>query len=98
MRRPRTRTTDSADLRLRTAGAVIGSTVDLDELRERLRVRGVATETWPERLELADELPRGSGGKVATAELRADLRRRMSLTRSQLHRGSPRHADSDRRP
>jgi acyl-CoA synthetase len=58
-----------------------GAALDLDELREHLRARGVSTETWPERLEFVDDLPRGSGGKIAKAELRADLRRRMSPTR-----------------
>jgi acyl-CoA synthetase len=37
----------------------------------------VSTESWPDRIEFVDDLPRGSGGKIAKAELRADLRRRM---------------------
>jgi acyl-CoA synthetase len=50
-----------------------GMTVDLETLREHLRGRGVSPETWPERIELVDDLPRGSGGKVAKAELRRRL-------------------------
>ncbi|MDT0530557.1 class I adenylate-forming enzyme family protein [Micromonospora sp. DSM 115977] len=51
-----------------------GATLDLDGLRTHLADRGVSPENWPERLELVDELPRGSGGKIAKAELRARLR------------------------
>jgi acyl-CoA synthetase len=51
-----------------------GATVDLDTLRAHLKERGTSPETWPERLELVGDLPRGSGGKVAKAELRARLR------------------------
>ena len=51
-----------------------GATLDLDGLRTHLGARGVSPENWPERLEIVDELPRGSGGKVAKAELRTRLR------------------------
>ena len=51
-----------------------GATLTLDDLRSHLSARGVSPENWPERLEVVDELPRGSGGKVAKAELRARLR------------------------
>ncbi|GLY24636.1 class I adenylate-forming enzyme family protein [Micromonospora sp. NBRC 101691] len=51
-----------------------GATLDLDDLRAHLAERGVSPENWPERLELVDELPRGSGGKIAKAELRARFR------------------------
>lgn len=51
-----------------------GAALDLADLRAHLAARGVSPENWPERLELVDELPRGSGGKVAKAELRARLR------------------------
>jgi acyl-CoA synthetase len=47
--------------------------LDLDGLREHLRARGVSPENWPERVEIVDELPRASGGKVAKAELRKRL-------------------------
>ena len=51
-----------------------GATLDLPALREHLAARGVSPENWPERLEIRADLPRGSGGKVAKAELRATLR------------------------
>nr|BFE60700.1 (2,3-dihydroxybenzoyl)adenylate synthase [Dactylosporangium thailandense] len=50
------------------------ATLDLDALRAHLDARGVSRENWPERLELVEDLPRGSGGKVAKAQLRARLR------------------------
>ncbi|WP_433220152.1 class I adenylate-forming enzyme family protein [Dactylosporangium sp. CS-047395] len=50
------------------------TTLDLDGLRAHLDARGVSRENWPERLELVDDLPRGSGGKVAKAQLRQRLR------------------------
>lgn len=49
------------------------ATLDLDGLRAHLSERGVSPENWPERLEIVDDLPRGSGGKVAKAELRRRL-------------------------
>jgi acyl-CoA synthetase len=48
--------------------------LDLDGLRAHLDARGVSRENWPERLEVVADLPRGSGGKVAKAQLRARLR------------------------
>jgi acyl-CoA synthetase len=50
-----------------------GATLDLAALRAHLAARGVSPENWPERLELVADLPRGSGGKVAKAELRRGL-------------------------
>jgi acyl-CoA synthetase len=50
-----------------------GATLDLDQLRAHLDQRGVGKELWPERLEILDELPRSSGGKVAKGELRERL-------------------------
>jgi len=50
------------------------ATLDLDALRAHLDARGVSRENWPERLEIVDDLPRGSGGKIAKAQLRARLR------------------------
>ncbi len=55
-----------------------GCTLTLDALIEDLRVRGVSPETWPERLEIVDELPRSSGGKVHKARLREEVRARMA--------------------
>ena len=49
---------------------VEGSTLELDDLVEHLRARGVSPEWFPERLVVLDALPRASGGKVAKAELR----------------------------
>jgi acyl-CoA synthetase len=41
----------------------------LAELTEHLAARGVGKELWPERLEVLDELPRSSGGKLAKGTL-----------------------------
>ncbi|GAA0733680.1 AMP-binding protein [Dactylosporangium roseum] len=51
-----------------------GAALTLDELRSHLDARGVSRENWPERLEFVADLPRGSGGKIAKAELRKLLR------------------------
>jgi acyl-CoA synthetase len=48
-----------------------GAALDLDTLREHLAASGVSPENWPERLEIVDDLPRASGGKIAKGELRA---------------------------
>jgi acyl-CoA synthetase len=53
-----------------------GAALSLDDLRRHLDARGVSRENWPERLEIVEDLPRGSGGKVAKAQLRDRLRRR----------------------
>ncbi|MEU7869088.1 class I adenylate-forming enzyme family protein [Dactylosporangium sp. NPDC049140] len=53
-----------------------GAALDLDDLRGHLDARGVSRENWPERLEIVDDLPRGSGGKVAKSQLRDRLRGR----------------------
>ncbi|MFI5914215.1 class I adenylate-forming enzyme family protein [Dactylosporangium sp. NPDC051541] len=50
------------------------ASLDLDTLRAHLDSRGVSRENWPERLEIVQDLPRGSGGKVAKSQLRARLR------------------------
>lgn len=52
-----------------------GAALDLSSLTEHLAQQGVSKELWPERLEVVDELPRSSGGKVAKAVLRGRLRR-----------------------
>jgi acyl-CoA synthetase len=46
----------------------------LEALRAHLEQRGTGKELWPERIEVLDELPRSSGGKVAKAELAARAR------------------------
>jgi cyclohexanecarboxylate-CoA ligase len=48
-----------------------GATLDLESLREFLSKKGVATQYWPERLEVVDSLPRSANGKVQKAMLRA---------------------------
>ncbi len=44
--------------------------LDLPALVEHLLAQGVSKELLPERLEVLDELPRSSGGKVAKGQLR----------------------------
>jgi acyl-CoA synthetase len=50
-----------------------GANLDLAALRDHLAARGVSPENWPEHLVFRDDLPRGSGGKLAKAQLRAEL-------------------------
>lgn len=49
-------------------------TLDLPALVEHLLAQGVSKELLPERLEVLDELPRSSGGKIAKGQLRAHIR------------------------
>lgn len=49
-------------------------TLDLPELIEHLLVLGVSKELLPERLIVVDQLPRSSGGKIAKALLREEVR------------------------
>ncbi len=49
----------------------------LVDLTDHLASRGVTKEWFPERLIVVDALPRSSGGKVAKAELRDAVRRRL---------------------
>lgn len=51
--------------------------LSLAELTEHLLSRGCGKELLPERVVVLDELPTASGGKVAKAELREDIRRRL---------------------
>jgi non-ribosomal peptide synthetase component E (peptide arylation enzyme) len=46
---------------------------DLDQVRQHLNGRGLAPVQWPERLEIAAELPRTSTGKVLKDTLRTRL-------------------------
>jgi acyl-CoA synthetase len=55
-----------------------GAELTLDDVCAHLDADGVGKETWPERLVVLDELPLASGGKVAKAELRDDIRRRLA--------------------
>jgi acyl-CoA synthetase len=49
----------------------------LDELIAHILSRGLGKELLPEYLVLVDSLPIASGGKVAKAQLREDVRRRL---------------------
>ncbi len=55
-----------------------GTALSLDELCAHLQADGVGKEMWPERLVVLAEMPVASGGKVAKAELREDIKRRLN--------------------
>ena len=57
-----------------------GHTIDLPGLVEHLLQLGVSKELLPERLEVLDELPRSSGGKIAKGQLRDDIRSRLEAS------------------
>jgi acyl-CoA synthetase len=57
-----------------------GGALDLSALVEHLLQQGVSKELLPERLEVLDELPRSSGGKIAKGQLREEIR--LTLERS----------------
>ncbi len=57
-----------------------GGALDLPTLVDHLLQQGVSKELLPERLEVLDELPRSSGGKIAKGRLRDDIR--LTLERS----------------
>jgi acyl-CoA synthetase len=50
------------------------SALDLPTLVDHLLEQGVSKELLPERLEVLDELPRSSGGKIAKGQLRDAIR------------------------
>ncbi len=50
-----------------------GQTLDMQSMQAFLAQRGVAKVYWPERLEIAHELPRTANGKIRKADLRARL-------------------------
>ncbi len=50
-----------------------GDTLELPDLVEHLLRQGVSKELLPERLEVLDELPRSSGGKIAKGQLRETI-------------------------
>jgi acyl-CoA synthetase len=58
-----------------------GASLDLEGLVAHLASRDVSKETWPERLVVVPELPRGTGGKVAKKQLRDDIARRVAAER-----------------
>jgi acyl-CoA synthetase len=78
-------------IQLRTA-----ATLDLETLTQYLRDHEVSTENLPERLIIIDEIPRSSGGKIAKADLRADIRRRLESEGNANH--EPRRADGPPTP
>jgi acyl-CoA synthetase len=51
-----------------------GDTLDLPALVKHLLAQGTSKELLPERLEVLDELPRSSGGKIAKGQLREHIR------------------------
>jgi cyclohexanecarboxylate-CoA ligase len=55
-----------------------GSTLDMKGMQAFLAERGVAKVYWPERLEIASELPRTANGKIRKADLRARLAQEVS--------------------
>jgi acyl-CoA synthetase len=55
-----------------------GASLDLEGLVAHLASRGVSKESWPERLVVVGELPRGTGGKVAKKQLREDIAKRVA--------------------
>jgi acyl-CoA synthetase len=60
-----------------------GTSLDLEGLVAHLSSRDVSKETWPERLVIVSELPRGTGGKVAKRQLREDIARRLEAERQE---------------
>lgn len=50
------------------------SALNLPALVEYLLQQGISKELLPERLEVRDELPRSSGGKIAKGQLREEIR------------------------
>lgn len=57
-----------------------GQSLDLPTLVEHLLVQGMSKELLPERLEVLDELPRSSGGKIAKGQLRDIIRSTLERT------------------
>jgi cyclohexanecarboxylate-CoA ligase len=52
-----------------------GQSLDMQGMQAFLAERGVAKVYWPERLEIAHELPRTANGKIRKADLRAQIAR-----------------------
>ena len=55
-----------------------GQTLDMKGMQAFLAERGVAKVYWPERLEIAQQLPRTANGKIRKADLRAQITREAS--------------------
>ncbi len=54
-----------------------GADLSVEDLATFLSAKGVSKTMWPERVVVVAELPRAAGAKVAKAELRADIERRL---------------------
>jgi acyl-CoA synthetase len=54
-----------------------GGDLSVEDLAAFLAAEGVSKTMWPERIVVVGELPRAAGAKVAKAELRVDIERRM---------------------
>ena len=59
-----------------------GQSLDMPGMQAFLAERGVAKVYWPERLEIARELPRTANGKIRKADLRAQLLSQLTPTHS----------------
>ncbi len=59
-----------------------GETLTLGAMREFLGVRGVAQFKWPERIEIARELPLTNVGKIRKSELRRDIGEKLAAERA----------------
>ena len=59
-----------------------GATLTLEELVAGLRAKEVATFKLPERLEIFDDLPQSTGGKVSKPTLRTWVGERAGATAS----------------
>lgn len=57
-----------------------GHSLDLPALVGHLLALGMSKELLPERLEILDELPRSSGGKIAKGQLREEIRSRLEAS------------------
>lgn len=55
-----------------------GSHPTLEDMRDYLEGHKVTPQYWPERVELVDQLPRTSSGKVQKFMLRQDIRQRLA--------------------
>ena len=67
----------------------------LEELVAHLTARGMTREWLPERLVVLDALPMSAGGKVAKAQLREDVRRRLAADAERPDDGGGSHEPPD---
>ncbi|MCP4003920.1 MAG: acyl--CoA ligase [bacterium] len=64
-----------------------GRELTLEQLLSHLAAHGVSKENFPERLEIVEELPRGSGGKIAKQELSERIAKRVEEENAQTPDG-----------